>query len=65
MTDPQDIPANFPDIQKMMALSDIMRDYEKGKITNGELAARLREIESDRESVARVYERLTGERYGQ
>lgn len=65
MTDPQDIPANFPDIQKMMALSDIMRDYEKGKITKDELAARLREIESDRESVARVYERLTREQYGQ
>lgn len=61
-TRPEDIPARFPDIRKMMALSDAARDYEKGKIDKAGLLARLREMEpGDPVAVARVYAKMTGE----
>ncbi|MBP5233055.1 MAG: hypothetical protein J6333_06570 [Planctomycetes bacterium] len=60
-TRPEDIPAQFPDIRKMLALSDVARDYEKGKIDKAALLARLRELEPDPAAVARVYGKMTGE----
>lgn len=60
-TRPEDIPERFPTIQTMMALSDIARDYEKGKITKEQLWARLRETALDGEAAARAYVKLTGE----
>jgi len=61
-TRPEDIPAQFPDIRKMMALSDAARDYEKGKIDKAGLLARLREMEPDPAAVAKVYATMTGEK---
>lgn len=60
---PAEIPAQFADLQQMLALSDVARDYEKKKIDGAQLLQQLTQIIPEPTSRERVYQKLTSENY--